>query len=367
MIRPHLSVVCYNAPMQPKIEIRNLQKSYTNKKKESKVVLYHLNLDVYPEEFLVLLGESGSGKSSLLRVLAGLEDYDFGEVYINGVEASKLEQKDKNMSLVSQNYALFPSKTVYENIDSPLSSLHWCKKARIERIEELSHLLGLDLLLTRIPRELSGGQQQRVAIARALAKRPDILLLDEPMSALDPSFHDEVAECLLNCKKESFSTFIYSTHDQREAMRLGTRVAILHDMKVEQVASPLELTQHPLTPYVCRFLHDIFVLEVRGSIRNGEFVDDDHEIYLSLSSRSLSSSFQEERPVTAFFKKDAINIDYKSPQRFPIVQAGGNSYRVLINGTPIDVFSEDDFEDSIPLSFSGKEVSFFQNERNLFL
>lgn len=366
MIYSERNDVCYNASMQPKIEIRNLQKSYTNKKKESKVVLYHLSLDVYPEEFLVLLGESGCGKSSLLRVLAGLEDYDFGDIFIDGVEASKLEQKDKNMSLISQNYVLFPNKTVYENIDSPLSNLHWGKKVRIQRIEELSKILGLDFLLTRKPRELSGGQQQRVAIARALAKRPDILLLDEPMSALDPSFHEEVAECLLASKKESFSTYIYATHDQREAMRLGTRIAILHDKKVEQVASPLELTKHPLSPYVCRFLSDIFVLEVRGFIKDSEFISDGGEVSLSLPS-SLPKFFDPRKPVAVFFKKDAIAIDYRSGKRFPILQAGGNSYRVAIEGVGVDISPEEDFEDSVPLSFLEKEASFFQGERNLFL
>lgn len=259
----------------PRIQIKGLQKSYKLKKNNYCIALADLSLNVYDRDFLVLLGESGCGKTTLLKVIVGIEDYDYGEIYFSGIEASKIEQIDKNMSYVSQNYVLFPHKTVYENIDMPLSFLKWDKRDRKNRIQELSQLLGLDILLTRKPKELSGGQCQRVAIARAIAKNPDICLFDEPLSALDPIYKDDIINLLKEVHKKTFATYIYSTHNQLEAVNLATRIAIMHKLKIEQIGMPEEIINHPKTSYIASFLNQFYAFVTTLSIK------EDNNLYFS--------------------------------------------------------------------------------------
>lgn len=257
-----------------KIKVTGLQKSYTDRKKRSVVALYQCNLDVNPGEFVVLLGESGCGKTSLLKVIAGIEEYDFGDVFIDGIDASTLTQKEKNMSYVSQNIILFPHKTVYENIMEPLSIYRVPKNDKIARVKELGELLDIDILLTRKPRELSGGQRQRVAIARALAKEPSICLFDEPLSALDPVFHDEIIELLKDIHKKTSATYLYTTHNQLEAFRLADRIAIMNNRKIEQIGTVDEISSKPKTSFVTKFLSSLFLLNIDVKYIDGYFVNE---------------------------------------------------------------------------------------------
>lgn len=240
-----------------KIEIVKLQKSYTDRKKNTTVALYDCSLTVNDGEFLVLLGESGCGKTSLLRVIAGVESYDFGSVLFDGIDGAELDQRDKDISYVSQNYALFPHKTVYENIAMPLFTNKYPRNEIRKRVSELAEQFGLQMLLTRLPADLSGGQQQRVAIARALAKRPSICLFDEPLSALDPMYHEGILSLLAKLHAQTDTTFIYATHNLREAVRIADRIAVMHDRKVEQIGTPHELLRNPQTEFVREFLSQI--------------------------------------------------------------------------------------------------------------
>lgn len=348
--------------MQPKIEIKNLQKSYTDRKKNSKVVLYQLNLSVYPGEFLVLLGESGCGKTSLLKVLAGIEDYDFGDIYFDGVDALELEQADKNMSLVSQNYVLFPSKTVYENIDVPLANLKWNKKARINRILELSKMLGLDLILSRRPKELSGGQCQKVAIARSLAKNPDICLFDEPLSAIDHAYHDEIIKLLLDIHKKTFATYIYSTHNQKEAFILGDRVAIMNNMKIEQIGSKEEILNNPASSFVCSFLKDIFVGPFNGHIENGYFIFDDSNDFRLLLGKN-GKRIKSKNTAKIFIKRDAFSLS-EAGKTFEIKKHNPNSVDIDFFGENVTIEVDEDFDsDSIKLNIEADKCYYFPSTR----
>ena len=235
-----------------KIEIVKLQKSYTDRKKNTTVALYDCSLTVNDGEFLVLLGESGCGKTSLLRVIAGVESYDFGSVLFDGVDGSELDQRDKDISYVSQNYALFPHKTVYENIAMPLFTNKYPRNEIRKRVSELAEQFGLQMLLTRLP-----GQQQRVAIARALAKHPSICLFDEPLSALDSIYHDGILSLLQRLHAQTNVTFVYATHNLREAVRIADRIAVIHDRKVEQIGTPHELLLNPQTEFVRDFMSQI--------------------------------------------------------------------------------------------------------------
>ncbi len=288
-----------------KIKIVGLQKSYTNRKKESVVALYKCDLSVYPNEFLVLLGESGCGKTSLLKVIAGIESYDFGEIYFDGIPAEDLNQIDKNMSYVPQNLVLFPNKTVFENIMEPLEILKVPKKDRINRVKELGEELGLSILLTRRPRELSGGQKQRVAIARALAKEPSICLFDEPLSNLDVVYHDEIIEFLLSTHKMMHSTYIYSTHNQKEAFRLGDRVAIMHNRKIEQIDTPQNIINNPKTLFVAKFLKDIYLFDISCSYESGYIVNKD----IGLSFKRKIKNFDNSQTINLVFRRKDIIID----------------------------------------------------------
>lgn len=358
----------YNKTMDvTKIEIKKLQKSYTNKKKESKVVLYQFDLKVYPGEFLVLLGESGCGKTSLLRVISGIEDYDFGDIYFDGVDALEIEQKDKNMSFVNQNYVLFPFKTVYENIDAPLSNLKWNKISRIKRIQELADLLDLNLILTRKPKELSGGQQQRVAIARSLAKDPDICLFDEPLSALDPIYHDEIIKLLLDVHKKTFATYIYSTHNQKEAFILGDRIAIIHNMKVEQIGNKNEILNYPSSPYICRFLNEIFILEIKGVIKNNNFIFENNGFTFKIPLNQLSQyfNFKNSEEVILFCKNDAFIID-ENGFVFNVQKRNTNSVSISIQNSTFDIEVDEDFEENnIKLNFDFSNCTFFIEGENI--
>lgn len=362
-----LFLFIYNYLMQPKIEIKALQKSYTDRKKRSVVVLYHLDLSVRPGEFLVILGESGCGKSSLLKVIAGIEEYDFGDIYFDGVDALKIDQKDKNMSLVSQNYVLFPNKTVYENIDVPLANLRWSKKARVERILELSKLLGLDLILSRRPKELSGGQAQRVAIARSIAKNPDICLFDEPLSALDPVCHGEIIDLLQSLHKKTFATYLYSTHNQKEAFALGDRIAIMHNMKIEQIGTKEEILNHPISPYICSFLKDVFVASTKGYVEeDGRFYSLDGDFSLDVSSFRKCFRGKEGKEITLFVRKDAISIDMGNGVSYPIKKRNAQNVEIEMAGQSIEIDVDEDFDgEAIKLAIDPDRCAFFEGEGNL--
>ena len=214
-----------------------------------------LDLDIKDGEFMVLVGPSGSGKTTALRMLAGLEPLDGGRIEIAGRDISDVEPKDRDIAMVFQNYALYPSKTVADNMGFALKMQHVPKDERDRRVREAARILDLDdSLLGRKPKALSGGQRQRVAMGRAIVREPKVFLMDEPLSNLDAKLRVQTRSQIAELQRRLGITTVYVTHDQVEAMTMGHRVAVLSAGKLQQCASPRELYDNPVNQFVAGFI-----------------------------------------------------------------------------------------------------------------
>ena len=231
------------------LQLRQLCKSFGDL-----CVVDHVDLEVKDGEFLVLVGPSGCGKSTLLRLIAGLEDAEEGQVFIDGNEVSELDPGQRDVAMVFQNYALYPHMTVAKNIGFPLRMAKVAKPEVAERVASACQLLGIEALLNRKPAQLSGGQQQRVALARAIVRRPKLFLFDEPLSNVDAKLRAEMRAELSRLHQRLNATMVYVTHDQVEAMTLGTRIAVIHQGKIQQIGTPLEIYQTPANAFVASFM-----------------------------------------------------------------------------------------------------------------
>ena len=231
------------------ISIRNISKRF-----DTYEALTDINLEIQDQEFMVLLGASGCGKTTLLRIIAGLETASSGEIWIGNRRIDHLPAKDRGISMVFQNYAIFPHLTVADNIGFGLKMAKLDAATIAERVEENAELMHIEKLLSRYSGELSGGQRQRVAVARALAMQPDVILMDEPLSNLDALLRLEMRAELKGVLQRSNTTAIYVTHDQVEAMSLADRVSVMDTGKIVQAANPMELYRNPATHFVAGFI-----------------------------------------------------------------------------------------------------------------
>jgi multiple sugar transport system ATP-binding protein len=213
-----------------------------------------ISLDVEAGECLVLLGPSGCGKTTLLRMLAGLETLDSGEIWIGDRRVDQLEPAHRDVAMVFQNYALYPHLSVFDNIAFPLRARRVDAGEIDRRVRESAARVGLSDLLARRPAQLSGGQQQRVALARAIVRNPTVYLMDEPLSNLDAQLRLQTRTELKRLHRELGTTMIYVTHDQSEAMTLGGRIAIMQRGSIVQIGAPLDLYRHPVNTFVGTFL-----------------------------------------------------------------------------------------------------------------
>ena len=218
------------------------------------VAVDDLTLDVEDREFLVLLGPSGCGKSTALRMVAGLDEPTRGTVSIGGRVVNGVEPKDRDIAMVFQSYALYPHKSVRQNIEFPLLPRGVDKEERVRLVAEAAAILGLSELLDRKPRALSGGQRQRVALARAIVRKASVFLMDEPLSNLDAKLRTQTRAELIELHSRLETTFIYVTHDQIEAMTMATRVAILESGVLQQVGAPQDVYDRPANLFVARFI-----------------------------------------------------------------------------------------------------------------
>ncbi len=214
----------------------------------------HVSLDVQDHEFMILLGPSGCGKSTLLRMVAGLEDPTGGDVFIGDRRVNDVEPKLRDIAMVFQSYALYPHKTVAANIEFPLKVRGIDKVERAAQALEAAEVLGLTDYMKRKPGQLSGGQRQRVALARAIVRDPAVFLMDEPLSNLDAKLRGDTRAELVELHRRLDSTFIYVTHDQVEAMTMGSRVAVLNSGRLEQVGTPQDVYDHPASAFVAQFI-----------------------------------------------------------------------------------------------------------------
>ena len=212
------------------------------------------NLDIEDKEFIVLVGPSGCGKSTTLRMIAGLEDISEGELYIDGKLMNEVPPKDRDIAMVFQNYALYPHMTVYDNMAFGLKLRKMPKEQIKERVTEAARILDIEHLLDRKPKALSGGQRQRVALGRAIVREPKVFLMDEPLSNLDAKLRGQMRAEISKLHKRLATTFIYVTHDQTEAMTMGSRIVVMKDGIIQQIDSPQVLYDCPVNMFVGGFI-----------------------------------------------------------------------------------------------------------------
>ena len=248
------------------LELKEIKKSFT----EGEAVLDNISLEISKGEFITLLGSSGCGKTTTLRIIAGLEQPDAGSVWLDGREVTGLEPNQRDVNTVFQNYALFPHMNVAENIGYGLKLKKVPKSEIRKKVSQMLELVQLEGYEKRKPSELSGGQKQRVAIARALVNNPKVLLLDEPLGALDLQLRRAMQIELKHLQKKLGITFIYITHDQEEAINMSDRIAVMRDGRIEQIGTPDEIYNHPKTSYVATFVGNANILHGAAESIQGE-------------------------------------------------------------------------------------------------
>ncbi len=231
------------------VRLENIEKKFGDVS-----VLKNLNFKINDGEFFILLGASGSGKSTTLNIISGLEKQTSGNIYFDDEEVTKKGPNQRGVAMVFQDYALYPHMSVYKNMAFPLKMSRKSKEYIDKKVKETAKILEITELLDRKPRELSGGQAQRVALGRSLVRDPKIFLLDEPLSNLDTNIRSQIRTELKSIHRDLGKTFVYVTHDQQEALSMGDRIAILNEGKVEQLDAPSVVYNNPKTAYVANFL-----------------------------------------------------------------------------------------------------------------
>ena len=247
------------------VVLKNLIKSYDGKKN----IIDDINLEIHDKEFVVLVGSSGCGKSTILRLISGLEDITSGEILIDGKVVNNVPPKDRDIAFVFQSYALYPHMSVYDNIAFGLKMRKYDKKTIDAKVKEVAAALNLSELLDRKPRQLSGGQRQRVALGRAIVRNPKVFLMDEPLSNLDANLRVQMRSEIKKLHKKLQTTFIYVTHDQTEALTMGDRIIVLDKGKIQQADIPGEIYDNPKNKFVAGFIGQMNFIDVE--IKDGSF------------------------------------------------------------------------------------------------
>ena len=253
------------------VVLKNLVKSYDGKKN----IIDNINLEIKDKEFIVLVGSSGCGKSTILRLISGLEEVTSGEILIDDKVVNNTHPKDRDIAFVFQSYALYPHMSVYENIAFGLKMRKYPKNEIDVKVREVAKALNLEDLLERKPRQLSGGQRQRVALGRAIVRNPKVFLMDEPLSNLDANLRVQMRSELKRLHQKLKTTFIYVTHDQTEALTMGDRIVVLDKGKIQQADTPEEIYNNPKNRFVAGFIGQMNFINV--NVNNGVFKIEDKE------------------------------------------------------------------------------------------
>ncbi|CAB3805404.1 Spermidine/putrescine import ATP-binding protein PotA [Paraburkholderia caffeinitolerans] len=289
------------------LEIDNLHKAFG-----ANVAVHQFDMNIAQGEFITFLGPSGCGKTTVLRMIAGFETPTRGAIRLNGRDVTRVRTRDRAVGMVFQSYALFPNMTVAQNIGFALKVAKRSAKEMSGRVAEMLELIKLPHLAERYPWQLSGGQQQRVALARALASKPQVLLLDEPLSALDAKIRVSLREDIRALQRELGITSIFVTHDQEEALSMSDRIVVMNDGRVEQVGAPLDIYNFPRTRFVATFVGTLNILAGRViDPATGRIAVDGQEL---VTSRPLPSDDAGKERVLAL-RPEAILLEPPSNER----------------------------------------------------
>ena len=291
----------------PIVRIEGLTKSFG-----TAIALHEMNLTIAPGEFVTFLGPSGCGKSTTLRILGGFETPNTGRVILRGEDVTDLPPNKRNVNMVFQDYALFPHMTTRRNIAFGLELKGMPKPAIAARIDELASFLELTNYLDRRPDQLSGGQRQRVALARALAPDPELLLLDEPLGALDAKLRGQVQIELKNIQQRTKKAFFFVTHDQEEALTMSDRIVVMNKGRIEQDGTPEELYHRPANRFVAEFIGETNFLDgvLRGMEAGTAVIDwQGHQLRCQTALQGLQSG----RPVTVSLRPERISVHTTAP------------------------------------------------------
>lgn len=282
--------------MKTLIEFKNIVKSF-----DDQIVLKGIDLDINENEFVTLLGPSGCGKTTLLRILGGFLEQNSGEVYFDGIEISQTPPHKREVNTVFQRYALFPHMNVYENIAFGLRIKKEADDVIDQKVKKMLKLVGLSGFENRSIEQLSGGQQQRIAIARALVNEPMVLLLDEPLGALDLKLRKEMQRELKSIQQDVGITFIYVTHDQEEALTMSDKIVVMNEGEIQQIGTPIDIYNEPENRFVANFIGDSNIIE-------GTMLDDYQVYFDNQVFKCVDYGFDKDSSVDIVIRPEDLEI-----------------------------------------------------------
>lgn len=315
------------------VEIKHVTKSY-----DDQCVLSDINLTILDGEFITLLGPSGCGKTTLLRILAGFEPIDNGELFLKGVSLTSIPPHKRAINTVFQSYALFPHMTVFDNVAFGLRMKGLDKATITQEVERILSVVKLSSFTSKMPKELSGGQQQRVAIARAIVNKPSLLLLDEPLSALDYKLRKAMQIELKELQRSLGITFIFVTHDQEEALSMSDRIVVMNHGKIEQIGTPKEIYENPTNLFVADFIGQT------NQLKATLIEQDENVLHLELLQKKLTLK----KPIAKTYPKELVLIvrpeDFRVERRLEDVPSHtyleGLLHQIIYKGVTIDLVIE---------------------------
>ncbi len=299
------------------------------------VAVDSLDLDIYQGEFLTLLGPSGCGKTTVLRLIAGLEMLTSGEISMNGERLDRTPPNKRNVNTVFQSYALFPHMSVFDNIAFGLRMKHLDKQTISTQVKEALDIVKMAGLEMRKPYQLSGGQQQRVAMARAIVNKPQVLLLDEPLSALDYRLRQELEIELKRVHRQLGITFVFVTHDQEEAISMSDRIAVMNEGAIEQIGTPIEIYEEPLNMFVAKFVGEINVFQGRvRTVNNGSAEVEIHGRTFPVQNRKKAAKGQQ---VKVLLRPEDIQVTTQEAWTNGGPSLTGSVEEVIYKGKTVDL------------------------------
>ncbi|MBB6479884.1 sn-glycerol-3-phosphate ABC transporter ATP-binding protein UgpC [Spirochaeta isovalerica] len=353
------------------LSIKNVKKVYSG----GVEALRDFNMEIEHGEFIVFVGPSGCGKSTMLRMIAGLETITDGELIMEGRKINNVAPADRNIAMVFQNYALFGTQTVYENIGFPLTVRHVNGDDIHQKVMEAAEIVEIIPELNRKPKQLSGGQRQRVAIGRSLVRSPEIFLMDEPLSNLDAKLRNQTRKELAKLHRKLGATFIYVTHDQVEAMTIADRIVVLNRGQIQQIGTPHEIYMNPVNMFVAGFIGSPAMNFLRGRIENIHFVSPELTITIAEENRKYLSEF-DGKEVILGFRPEHFSLYGGTGESFKvsmdIVECLGSEYVAYFNlsGTELRArFATENHDihvgDELELFLNTDKCSFFETESEL--